>query len=107
MAYAIQARTLGIGIHGGEVLPALHEPDGRVGVNCKEGSLAMNRSRFAALTLALAVSTTVGMAQSRRPMPLGPGDPFPAVEVYDAVGKPFNTKSLTGQHTVLVNGCLT
>lgn len=67
----------------------------------------MNRSRYTFLALALAVSTTVGTAQSQRPMPLGPGDPFPAVEVYDAVGKPFNTKSLTGQHTVLVNGCLT
>ncbi|MDE0109861.1 MAG: hypothetical protein OXJ37_03055 [Bryobacterales bacterium] len=67
----------------------------------------MNRSRFTVVTLALAASTTVGMAQSQRPMPLGPGDPFPAVEVYDAAGKPFNTKSLTGQYTVLVNGCLT
>ncbi|MYC66514.1 MAG: hypothetical protein F4X12_09315 [Acidobacteriia bacterium] len=67
----------------------------------------MNRSRFAVLTLALAVATTAGMAQSRRSMPLGQGDTFPAVEVYDAAGKPFNTKSLTGQYTVLVNGCLT
>ena len=67
----------------------------------------MNRSRFAVLALALAVSATVGMAQSQRPLPLGLGDPFPAVEVYDAAGKPFNTKSLTGQYTVLVNGCLT
>ena len=67
----------------------------------------MNRSRVAVLVLALAVSTAVGTAQSQRPMPLGPGDPFPALEVYDAVGKPFNTKSLAGQYTVLVNGCLT
>ena len=67
----------------------------------------MNCLRFAVLASALAVSTTVGMPQSQRPMPLGPGDPFPAVEVYDAAGKPFNTKNLTGQYTVLVNGCLT
>lgn len=107
MPYAIQAGSGGIRKHGGKVLPALHEADGRVGVNYKEGSLAMNRSRLAVLALASTVSTSVGMAQSQRPMPLGPGDPFPAVEVHDAVGKPFNTKSLTGQYTVLVNGCLT
>jgi len=94
-------------MHSDKVLPALHEPDGRVGVNCRKGSLAMNRSRFAVLALALAVSAMVGMAQSQRRLPLGLGNPFPAVEVYDAVGKPFNTKSLTGQYTVLVNGCLT
>lgn len=67
----------------------------------------MNRSHFAALPLAFAISATVGISQSQRPMPLGPGDPFPELEVYDAAGKPFNTKSLTGQYTVLVNGCLT
>ncbi len=67
----------------------------------------MNRSHFAALPLVFAISATVGIAQSQRPMPLGPGDPFPELEVYDAAGKPFNTKSLAGQYTVLVNGCLT
>lgn len=35
------------------------------------------------------------------------GDLFPDVAVFDAQGKPFNTKSLKGQYTVLVNGCLT
>jgi cytochrome oxidase Cu insertion factor (SCO1/SenC/PrrC family) len=35
------------------------------------------------------------------------GDPFPEAEVYDAEGKPFNTKSLKGKYTVIVNGCLT
>ncbi len=35
------------------------------------------------------------------------GDMFPAVEVFDAEGTPFNTASLKGQYTVLVNGCLT
>ena len=34
------------------------------------------------------------------------GDMFPAVEVFDAEGTPFNTASLMGQYTVLVNGCL-
>ena len=67
----------------------------------------MSRSHFAVLALAVAISATAGIAQSQRPMPLGPGDPFPEVDVHDAVGKPFNTKSLTGQYTVLVNGCLT
>ena len=67
----------------------------------------MSRSHFAVLGLALAVSATASIAQPQRPMPLGPGDPFPELDVYDAVGKPFNTKSLTGQYTVLVNGCLT
>ncbi len=67
----------------------------------------MNRLHFAALALAFAVSTTAGVAQSQRRMPLEPGDAFPELYVYDATGKPFNTKSLTGQYTVLVNGCLT
>ena len=67
----------------------------------------MNRSRFTVLALALAASSLVGTAQSQRQLPLGPGDPFPALEVYDAAGRPFNTKSLAGQYTVLVNGCLT
>ena len=35
------------------------------------------------------------------------GDPFPEVDIYDAEGKPFNTKSLKGKYTVVVNGCLT
>ena len=35
------------------------------------------------------------------------GSPFPAADIFDAAGKPFNTKSLRGQYTVLVNGCLT
>ena len=35
------------------------------------------------------------------------GDPFPEVEIFDAHGKPFNTKSLKGKYTVIVNGCLT
>lgn len=67
----------------------------------------MSHSHFAVLALAFAISATAGVAQSQRPMPLGPGDSFPELDVYDAVGKPFNTKSLTGQYTVLVNGCLT
>ena len=67
----------------------------------------MNRSHFAVLPLVFAISATAGIAQSQRPMPLGPGDPFPELDVYDAAGNPFNTKSLTGQYTVLVNGCLT
>jgi hypothetical protein len=35
------------------------------------------------------------------------GDPFPEISVFDAAGKPFNTRSLKGQYTVLINGCLT
>ena len=35
------------------------------------------------------------------------GKPFPAVDVHDASGKPFNTSSLKGFHTVVVSGCLT
>ena len=35
------------------------------------------------------------------------GDPFPSVAVFDEAGKPFNTRSLKGQYTVVVNGCLT
>ncbi len=35
------------------------------------------------------------------------GDAFPAVAVFDEQGKPFNTRSLKGQYTVVVNGCLT
>ena len=67
----------------------------------------MNRSRFAVLALAFTISATAGIAQSQRPTPLGPRDPFPELDVYDAVRKPFNTRSLTGQYTVLVKVCLT
>ena len=35
------------------------------------------------------------------------GDPFPEISVFDADGKPFNTKSFKGQYTVVINGCLT
>ena len=35
------------------------------------------------------------------------GDQFPAVEIFDEDGNPFNTGNLKGQYTVLVNGCLT
>lgn len=35
------------------------------------------------------------------------GDAFPEVSLFDASGKPFNTRSLKGQYTVLINGCLT
>jgi cytochrome oxidase Cu insertion factor (SCO1/SenC/PrrC family) len=35
------------------------------------------------------------------------GKAFPEVDIYDADGNPFNTRSLKGRHTVIVNGCLT
>ncbi len=38
---------------------------------------------------------------------LKPGSPFPEVQIYDEEGKPFNTRSLKGKYTVVVNGCLT
>ena len=67
----------------------------------------MNRSRSSALALAFLVSTTTGVAQGPRPMPLKPGDPFPRLDIYDAAGNSFNTKGFEGQYTVIVNGCLT
>ena len=67
----------------------------------------MKRSHFAALALGLLLSATTGIAQFRGSMPLAPGDPFPEIDVYDATGNPFNTKSLKGKYTVIVNGCLT
>ncbi len=35
------------------------------------------------------------------------GDAFPAVDIFDARGKAFNTASLKGRFTVVVSGCLT
>ena len=35
------------------------------------------------------------------------GDPFPAISIFDAAGKRFNTSSLKGRYTVLISGCLT
>ena len=67
----------------------------------------MNRSHFAALALAIVIAAPSGIAQSQRPMPLGQGDLFPQLDVYDADGNPFNTRSLAGTYTVLVSGCLT
>lgn len=64
--------------------------------------------RFAAVAALLALASSVPVsAQRGRGLPLSPGDPFPEIDVYDASGKPFNTKSLKGKYTVIVNGCLT
>jgi hypothetical protein len=60
-----------------------------------------------AATFGLLLAAAPAMAQFERPLPLGPGDPFPEIDVYDAGGKTFNTKSLKGKYTVVVNGCLT
>jgi hypothetical protein len=35
------------------------------------------------------------------------GETFPEMSIFDGAGKPFNTKSLKGQYTVVINGCLT
>ena len=35
------------------------------------------------------------------------GSPFPEIDIYDDVGNPYNTRSLKGKYTVVVNGCLT
>ena len=67
----------------------------------------MKPSHFAALILGMLLSAAPGTAQNRRPMPLAPGDPFPEIDVHDAAGKRFNTRSLKGKYTVIVNGCLT
>lgn len=38
---------------------------------------------------------------------LAVGKAFPEVDIYDAAGKPFNTRRLKGFHTVVVSDCLT
>ena len=48
-----------------------------------------------------------GAARQFAAQELTVGDQFPAVEVVDAEGNPFNTGVLKGQYTVLVGGCLT
>lgn len=48
-----------------------------------------------------------GMQQRFESSGLKPGDPFPEVDLFDARGKPFNTKSFKGKYTVIVSGCLT
>ena len=35
------------------------------------------------------------------------GSAYPEVGIYDAQGRPFDTKSLKGHFTVVVSGCLT
>jgi hypothetical protein len=35
------------------------------------------------------------------------GSPFPELSVFDAAGKPFSTRSLKGQYTVVISGRLT
>ena len=57
--------------------------------------------------LGMLLSAAPGSAQNRRPMPLAPGDPFPEIDIHDAAGNRFNTRSLKGKYTVIVNGCLT
>ena len=39
--------------------------------------------------------------------PLKPGEPVPEVDVHDADGRTFNTRTLKGKYTVFVTGCLT
>lgn len=39
--------------------------------------------------------------------PLKIGDAFPEIDVFDSEGRKFNTRSLKGKYTVIVNGCLT
>jgi hypothetical protein len=67
----------------------------------------MKRFHLVALTLGFLLPVAAGVAQNRGPMPLRPGDRFPEIDVHDASGKKFNTKSLKGKYTVIVNGCLT
>ena len=59
------------------------------------------------LTLGFLLPAAAGVAQNRGPMPLGPGDRFPEIDVHDASGKKFSTRSLKGKYTVIINGCLT
>ncbi|MCP5110038.1 MAG: hypothetical protein GY953_04310, partial [bacterium] len=35
------------------------------------------------------------------------GSAFPEIDVFNDQGGPFNTRSLKGKYTVVVNGCLT
>jgi len=35
------------------------------------------------------------------------GDQFPAVDIFDESGQPFNTGNFRGQYIVLINACLT
>lgn len=85
----------------------------------------MRWTRFFATLITLLSAVTLGSAQTAEQPRRGQldtdghvgkwfdasglkaGDTFPAVEVYDEKGKPFNTRSLKGQYTVVVNGCLT
>ena len=48
-----------------------------------------------------------GAARQFAAQELTVGDQFPAIDVVDAEGNPFNTGDLKGQYTVLVGGCLT
>ena len=97
----------GFAMRTGKFYQCLTDPTPGLVFTEVEVTCSMSRWHFSALPLAFAISATVGIAQSPRPMPLGPGDAFPEMEVYDAAGEPFDTKSLTGQYTVVVNGCLT
>ena len=67
----------------------------------------MRRLTIGFAALALLASAGAGLAQNRGRLPLAPGDSFPEIDVHDASGEPFNTKSLKGKYTVVVNGCLT
>lgn len=72
----------------------------------------MRPNRILALAAAFIIPV-VGFTQPRvargrgGELPLNVGDTFPVIEVFDAHGKAFSTKSLKGKYTVVVNGCLT
>ncbi len=73
----------------------------------------MNRLRSSCWIFALCLASAAA-ASAQRPggrsggeLELKPGDRFPHVDIHDASGAPYNTKSLKGFFTVVVSGCLT
>ena len=92
VSVAVVAVAAGVGLWFSDV----HQPD--TGIP-NDGAIA------AAITPGM----TLGEGAARRfdAQGLTIGDQFPAIDVFDAEGNPFNTGDLKGQYTVLASGCLT
>lgn len=58
-------------------------------------------------TVTPGITLRAGAARRFDASGLNVGDLFPAVDVFDSEGQPFNTSRLKGRYTVLVSGCLT
>jgi len=79
------------------------------GMSIHIGNPDSDTQEFTPIAADITPGMTLGEGAARQfaAQELTVGDQFPAIDVVDSEGNPFNTGSLKGQYTVLVGGCLT